>query len=276
MDELTGAAPAKLNVSLRVGPVRPDGYHPLAGVMVTLDGLEDVVTIRRSDRRAVDSPVARDEANLAWKALDALEQTVGEPLPPLHVEIAKRIPAEAGLGGGSSDAAATLRLANRLLGLGLDATGLETTAARVGSDVPFLIRGGTQWVTGRGDHLAPMVPIEGLWALVTPPVRGLSTPAVYREFDGLGAANPIPIAPPDRSWRDGDWVRNDLWPAAARLAPELSVRAAALDALRPVRVLLCGSGGSLAALFDDPDRCRAAANDLGDGWCCRPGEAIPI
>ena len=152
MDRLTLVAPAKLNLRLLVGPLGADGYHPTISLMVALDALADTLRIARSGERRVICPGIDGPANLAWRALDALEAEVGRPLP-LEVVIEKAIPPQAGLGGGSSDAAATLLAADRLHGLGLGADRLEAIAARVGSDVPFFIRGGCQWAEGRGDRL---------------------------------------------------------------------------------------------------------------------------
>ena len=116
---ITVFAPPKVNLRLLVGPVRADGYHPLRSLMVALDGPADRVTVTRAAERAVRCPGIDGPANLAWTALDALEAEVGEPLPPLAVDIDKVLPSQAGVGGGSSDAAAVLRGANELLGLGL-------------------------------------------------------------------------------------------------------------------------------------------------------------
>lgn len=271
MAGLTVTAPAKLNLCLRVGPVRDDGFHPLASLMVALDGLADTVTVRRADRREVNCPGIDGPANLAWRALDALEAEAGEALPPLAVDIAKRIPSEAGLGGGSSDAAAVLVAARDLLGLPLDAAALERAAARVGSDVPFLVRGGAQWATGRGERLAPVPVPDALWAVVVPPVTGLSTPRVYRAFDRVArSAGDPPAAPPAGPWTSG-WAVNDLWPAALACAPALGAIARRLRTLRPRAVLLCGSGGAMAALFDDPAAAHGAAAAWGPGAAmCRP------
>ena len=145
-------APAKLNLALHVGPVDPDGYHPVRTLMVELDGLHDTVTVRRSAARRVDCPGLDGPANLAWRALDALEARTGVPLP-LHVVIDKRIPSPAGLGGGSSDAAATLRAygsARRefvawLAGVGADPD--EVTPAHVATYLASLDKAGAKTAT---------------------------------------------------------------------------------------------------------------------------------
>jgi 4-diphosphocytidyl-2-C-methyl-D-erythritol kinase len=258
---LTLEAPAKLNLRLLVGPRREDGYHPLRTLLVALDAPRDRVRVETASERAVACPGIAGPANLAWRALDALEEEVGRPLP-LRVEIDKRIPAQAGLGGGSSDAAATLVAADRLLRLGLGPDRLERVAARVGSDVPFFVRGGAQWAEGRGEALTP-ARAPRFAALLTMPAEGLSTAAVYARFD----RDPPPPAagddpPPPAMPALAGWLRNDLWPAACALAPGLAARAEALRAAGAPAVLLCGSGACLAGIFPDRDAADAAAARL--------------
>jgi 4-diphosphocytidyl-2-C-methyl-D-erythritol kinase len=258
---VTLAAPAKLNLRLLVGPRRDDGYHPLRTLMVALDGLADIVTVRAAPERRVRCAGVEGPANLAWRALDALEAHAGRPLPT-EVAIDKRIPAQAGLGGGSSDAAATLLGADRAHGLGLGAARLERVAAEVGSDVPFFVRGGAQWAGGRGDRLRP-ASAPRFAAVLVKPDAGLSTGAVYAAFDRLAPPPPDDGAepPPDASGLAG-WVRNDLWPAAIALAPGLGAPARALAAAGARPVLLCGSGSCLAGLFASRAGAEAAAARL--------------
>ena len=255
-DRLVVAAPAKLNLVLRVGAPGPDGYHPLASLMVALAGLEDEVRIAADDERTlVCSGGPSGAANLAWRAVDVLEDACGRALPA-RIEIVKRVPMQAGLGGGSSNAAAVLAGLDALYRLGLSMAELERLAAQLGSDVPFFVRGGTQWATGRGERLTPAPLPADLWAVICGPVAPLSTAAVYRAFDELGGARPLDPTPPTGSWADGGWVANDLWPAARRLAPQLGAAADDLARLGAHTVLLCGSGGALAGLWTS----RAAAD----------------
>jgi len=274
VDRLTLAAPPKLNLALHVGPPREDGYHPVTTLLVALDGPCDEVVVARADRRRVHCPGVPERENLAWRAMDALESALGVPVR-LRVDIVKRIPAQAGLGGGSSDAAAVLRAARALLDLPLDDAGLERVAAEVGSDVPFFVRGGTQWATGRGEVLRPAATPPDLWAVLTPPVAALATGRVYAAWDR--GARPVPTPPPAtadvRDWRRDGRVGNDLWPAALALAPRLGAAARALRAAGAARVLLCGSGGALAGLFADAATARAAA---GGGTFPVLGVARPL
>jgi 4-diphosphocytidyl-2C-methyl-D-erythritol kinase len=194
---VTISAPVKLNLRLLVGPRAADGYHPLRTLMVALEGLADTATVAPAAERRVSCPGIDGPANLAWRALDELEAEAGRPLPT-EVVIDKRIPAQAGLGGGSSDAAAVLVGADRAHGLGLGAARLERVAARVGSDVPFFVRGGAQWAEGRGERLRP-ASVPPFAALLAKPAAGLSTAAVYRAFDRLPPPSPpSPSQPPHR------------------------------------------------------------------------------
>lgn len=243
------SAPAKINLRLLVGPVGADGYHPITSLMVALDGLADTVTVAPAQTRRVECPGVAERENLAWAALDRLEDAVGRALP-CAVSIDKRIPAQAGLGGGSSDAAATLHGANHVFGLGLTLQELELIGATVGSDVAFFIRGGAQWARGRGEILTPAMS-PAFAALIVKPDVGLSTPAVYRAFDALDMPEPAGSnAIPHDFAGLLDWMRNDLWPAACVCAPELAELARRLaDEVGAPGVLLCGSGSAMAAIF---------------------------
>ncbi len=262
MDRLTLTAPAKLNLRLLVGPAAADGYHPIRSLLVALNGLSDTITITRADERAVRCPGLDGPDNLAWQALDALERAVGRPVT-CAVDIAKRIPAEAGLGGGSSDAAATLCGANRLLDLGLDEGALEAVAAKVGSDVPFFIRGGAQWATGRGERLTP-ARTPGFVALIAAPPFGLSTADVYRAFDD-GPPPPADdgVEAPEGMPELAGWVRNDLWPAAASLQPALHRLADQLVSAGAHAALLCGSGAAVSGLYTSSESAHQGVAALG-------------
>lgn len=194
MSPVTVLAPAKLTVSLRITGVRDDGYHLIDAEMVSLD-LADVLVFTDGDGLdvigATGLPVPADDDNLVRRALALVDRRA-------HVTLTKRIPAGAGLGGGSADAAAVLRWA------GVDD---PVQAARLGADVPFCVRGGRARVTGIGERLDPLPPMDRAFTLVTPPF-GCSTPAVYRAWDELGG--PTGAGP------------NDLEPAALVVEPRLA------------------------------------------------------
>lgn len=256
-------APAKLNLRLLVGPLGADGYHPVRTLMVALDGLADTVELRPAERRSVRCPGVAERDNLAWRALDVLEAAAGRALP-CTVTIEKRIPAQAGLGGGSSDAAAVLVAADELFGLALGPGRLEALAADVGSDVPFFVRAGAQWAEGRGEQLRPgSAPPFG--ALIVKGAGGLATADVYGAFDRLPAPPPFDGTPaPSRFAELVPWVRNDLSPAALACDPRLGAVSDELRAAGAEAVLLCGSGSAMAGLFATRAAAAAAASRCAD------------
>lgn len=265
-DTVREIAPAKVNLALHVGPRRDDGYHPIRSLMVALDGLADTVTMRPAPQRRVVCPGIPERDNLVWRALDVLERLTGRALD-VHVEVDKRIPSPAGLGGGSSDAAAAMRAARALCGLDLSDDDLEEAAADIGSDVPFFVRGGSQWAHGRGEVLRPAAPprFEGV---VLAPTATLATRRVYAAFDRL----PPPAARDHdelAEWWRSPAVRNDLWPAALACAPRLGAGARRLSAEGADRVLLCGSGGALIGLWRDANDADAAYRRLGSAAIAR-------
>ncbi len=206
---VTVVAPAKVNLCLEVGPVRPDGFHALATVYQAI-GLYDRVTVRSADAVTLtvqaDDRVSLDEvptdgSNIAVRAAHLLAEHHGGRRG-VDIRILKSIPVAGGLAGGSADAAATLVACDRLWGLGTPHHELITLAAELGSDVPFALVGGTVVGSGRGEELAPVTPAlqpESCWWVVLHSAEGLSTPAVYKEFDVLhdGSEVPEPRIPAD-------------------------------------------------------------------------------
>jgi 4-diphosphocytidyl-2-C-methyl-D-erythritol kinase len=208
-------APAKLTVSLRITGVRADGLHLIDGEMVSLDLADELVFAAGDGLSVVGAtglPVLADDDNLVRRALRAVGRTA-------LVTLTKRIPAGAGLGGGSADAAAVLWWA------GCDDVAV---AASLGADVPFCLRGGRARVTGTGERLEPLPPVERTFTLLTPPF-GVSTPAVYRAWDELGG-------PTGRS--------NDLEPAAVHVEPRLLAWRDRLGEATGEIPVLAGSGST--------------------------------
>jgi 4-diphosphocytidyl-2-C-methyl-D-erythritol kinase len=218
-------APAKLTVSLRVTGVRPDGYHLIDAEMVSIDRCDELSFEDGDGLEVVGATglaVPADDDNLVRRALRLVDRRA-------HVVLRKRIPAGAGLGGGSTDAAAVLRWA------GFDDPLL---AATLGADVPFCLRGGRARVTGIGEVLEPLPHVDRTFTLVTPPF-GCATPEVYRAWDRLGG--PRAEGP------------NDLEPAALAVEPRLAVwRDRLADATGAVPVL-AGSGSTWFVEGDHPD-----------------------
>ena len=177
------AAPAKINLHLEILGRREDGFHALETVFQTID-LHDLVGVGRAagvgiDLTCSDRTLPVDAGNLAWRAAAAV-QAARPDLGRVVIALDKRLPAGAGLGGGSSDAAAVLRALQRLLPDPLPAAQLATIAADLGSDVPFFLLGGTAHALGRGEVLTPLPDLPRLPVTILKPVSDLPTPAVYR------------------------------------------------------------------------------------------------
>jgi 4-diphosphocytidyl-2-C-methyl-D-erythritol kinase len=253
-------APAKLNLVLHVGP--PDGgMHPIASLFASLE-LADELEVEEAAPGAADTVVCPgvEGENLAAVALRTFRERGGGQLPPLEVRIHKRIPIAAGLGGGSADAAAALRAANRIAGAPFDADQLRALAAALGSDVPSQVEPRHAIVTGSGEVVEP-IELPPVDVVLLPDPRGLSARDVYAELDRREGwrerLDPIPLrelAGADAHTLAGV-LDNDLGPAAIGLLPEVQ---GALDALRGAGALgagVSGSGPTCFGLFDS----RAAA-----------------
>jgi 4-diphosphocytidyl-2-C-methyl-D-erythritol kinase len=263
VDEL---AYAKLNLVLHVGAPQPDGLHPICSIFASLD-LADDVHVRPADGpgdtiecEGVDGP------NLAAAALAAYRAEVPS-LPPLDVRIDKRIPVAAGLGGGSADAAATLRAANRLAGDPLDSDALRAIAAKLGSDVPSQVEPGHALVAGTGEVVEPIA-LPPLAAVLVPQAEGLSTGDVYAQLDRSEGWREFLDVEEVRAALDSDpssWelaFENDLQPAALAMRPEL---ASVIDRLRAAGAIVArvsGSGPTCFGLFGDPSAAQATAEAM--------------
>jgi 4-diphosphocytidyl-2-C-methyl-D-erythritol kinase len=263
VDEL---AYAKLNLVLHVGPPQPDGLHPICSIFASLD-LADEVRVRPGEApsdtlecEGVDGP------NLAAAALSAFRAEVPS-LPPLDVRIHKRIPVAAGLGGGSADAAATLRAANRLAGDALDADALRAIAVTLGSDVPSQVEPGHALVAGTGEVVEPIA-LPPLAAVLVPQAEGLLTADVYAQLDRMeGWREPLDdedvraaVDSDPSSWETA--VENDLQPATLALRPELAVVIAGLRAAGALVARVSGSGPTCFGLFDDRSAAEATADAM--------------
>jgi 4-diphosphocytidyl-2-C-methyl-D-erythritol kinase len=256
---MTERAPGKVNLSLFVGAPRADGLHPLVSVVQAVT-LADEVTMEPADVDEVVCPGV-DGSNLAATALAAFRARTGWDGPPQRITIAKRIPVAGGMGGGSADAAAVLRLAARAAG-GVDEDVLHGLAVSLGADVPSLLVPGRVLMTGAGEHVERLPDPEPFGLLVVPSETTLSTPAVYRAFDALGGARPPEeLEARAAAAREGEPPPpvNDLQDVARSLCPAID---AALDRVRGAgaRVaMVSGSGPTVFGLFDTPAAARTAA-----------------
>ena len=253
---------AKLNLVLQVGRPRPDGLHPICSLFATLD-LADEVQVEPAGSDRVECPGLPPGPNLATAAVEAYRRRVPE-LPPLSIAIEKRIPVAAGLGGGSANAAAVLRAANRIAGSPLDAGELRELALEIGSDVPSQVEPSHALVGGVGEVIEP-VELPPLGVLLGPQREGLATGAVYHELDRR------------REWRErleperlralaaegaeqlAAAVHNDLTPAVLALRPELGAVLATLRAAGALAANVTGSGPTCFGLFAH----RSAAGRAG-------------
>jgi 4-diphosphocytidyl-2-C-methyl-D-erythritol kinase len=279
---VTVRVPAKINLHLSVGAVRKDGFHELVTVYQAVS-LYDEVTVEPADRLSVSvagegaGEVPLDDENLAARAVVAAAGVVGRE-PHLRVTIRKGIPVAGGMAGGSADAAAALVAADSLWGSSLDRTTLEGLAAGLGSDVAFLLQGGIALGTGRGEVISPVLGTGDYHWVLAFADFGLSTPAVYDQFDALrsGADQPTAGVPDGvlAALRAGDTVAlgrslvNDLQPAALVLRPQL---ARVLDAgreLGAVGGVVSGSGPTVALLARSAaESVRIASALAGLGLC---------
>jgi 4-diphosphocytidyl-2-C-methyl-D-erythritol kinase len=265
---LAADAPAKLNLALVVGPLRPDGKHDVVTVLQRLD-LVDRVEVRRAEAITVEG----FEGDTIVRA--ALELLLGETGAALIARIEKQIPVAAGLGGGSSDAATALRLGNTLLGEPLSDAELHGLAAGLGADVPFFLTPGPQLGTGDGSTLAPLALPQDYTVLVAFPHSEVkdSTAAVYRRFDERHGAAGFE----NRRARlmDGLSTLDDHQDLAALPANDLisSSLADELYSLGAFRADVTGAGPVVYGLFDNVEQVTAAEEALARRartWVTRP------
>jgi 4-diphosphocytidyl-2-C-methyl-D-erythritol kinase len=261
------AAPAKLNLFLHITGRRADGYHLLQSAFVLLDWHDTLHFERRDDGRLSreDLLVALPAEDLVVRAARALQQASGTRLGA-HIAIEKRLPAEAGMGGGSSDAASCLLALNRMWDLKLPLAALERIGLALGADVPFFLRGRNAWVEGVGEQITPLALPAARFAVVKPP-RGLATrdifshPALKRDSDSATisgfAAEP---------WRFG---RNDAEPVARQLCPEVGEAIGWLGT-QGLDARMTGSGSAVFALLPPgKSLAQVPAHWARSGWVAR-------
>ena len=280
-------APAKVNLHLAIGARRADGYHEAATVMHALN-LHDVVYLRRKlpDDDNPDAPTTRlvpcgdvmvpdlpSADNIATKAVLKLAERLGRSDAGIEVRIEKNVPAQGGLGGGSSNAAAALVGAAQLWGAHANDPVIEDVARQLGSDVAFFLHGGCSYYEGTGDEFVhALTPSKRSVALVKPE-GGVSTAAAYRAFDESPQLVPAAVADRARAARRADDVAlfNNLAPASEGLMPELAAIRETLAGQDGVSdVLLCGSGATTFAVCDDfATACRVVADARKQGLWAR-------
>ena len=270
-------AHAKINLDLRVLGTRPDGFHELRTVFQAV-ALHDTVTcVPRPGPMAIECEVAGvplDGGNLVWKAADVLWRSIRRLGPPRDVLIRldKRIPLQAGLGGGSADAAATLLALVRLWRIPVRPSQLTDIAATLGADVPFFLSGGTALGLGRGDEVYPLADLPRHWIVLVIPGFGVSSADAYKWYDeerdlgrGPSAREPqhVPGPWPSRAAQ----MINDLEAPIARHHPEIDQMKTALRRAGALAAAMSGSGSTVFGLFQRrKDAVTAVSRLSGAGW----------
>ena len=261
-------APAKVNLVLRVGPRRPDGYHQILSLMVPLDladrvrvgvrrGRPGPVTCRCPGRPDLDGP-----SNLAARAAEAFRRRFAVA-DGVEVVVQKRIPVTAGLGGGSSDAAAVIRCLARAFRV-RDRRALAEVAAWIGSDVPFFLGSGPAWASGRGERLRParVGPLDLLVLYPRDPALAIRAGDAYRWLDETRSGMVMPpLEMPKRPFHPSD-LANDLMAPCLERLPRLSMVRGWLEGCGAAGGMMSGSGPALFAIFAGPSAARAAQRTL--------------
>lgn len=281
---VTVRVPSKINLHLSVGDERDDGYHELVTIFQALS-LTDTVTVAVSEEPGVEvygegeRVLPTGANNLAWRAVQALAVYADRPEPKVRVALRKAIPVAGGMAGGSADAAATLVGLTMLWRLEIGRDELATIAAKLGSDVPFALYGGTALGTGRGEQLVPVLSRHTFHWVLALDQKGLSTPSVFNELDRLRAeGNPPRVGahtPVVEALASGDprqlalLLGNDLQAAAVSLRPGLRrTLHAGVDA-GALAGTVSGSGPTCAFLCSDAQSAIEVAAQLAGAGVCR-------
>lgn len=267
-------APAKINLTLDVLYKRPDDFHEVEMVMTTVD-LADRIWLRsRADGRiiikTVDHFIPNDQRNLAYQAAELLKKNFAIS-EGIEITIEKSIPVAAGLAGGSSDAAATLRGLNRLWNLGLSLDELAALGSEIGSDISFCVHGGTALATGRGEKIQKLPSPPNCWVVLAKPAISVSTASIYRNLRLDQSPHPDTSAMIE-ALETKDYQQmcatlgNVLEPVTMSLYPEVSVLKEQMQKFGADAVLMSGSGPTVFGFVDNEARVRRIYNGL-KGFC---------
>ena len=275
---------AKVNYAVEVRGARPDGYHEISTVLQSISLFDDL-QLERTDA-GFDLLVEPEEAevgppheNTVHKAWRLLGQLVGEELP-VRARLHKHVPAGAGLGGGSADAAAALLGLDELFGLGLSADELHEVGLRIGADVPFCLAGGTALGEGIGEVLTPLPAPPPHALVVAKPVAGADTARIYRAYDQRPPQNRHPAAPVVEALRIGDLgvlalsVGNDLTPVTREIVPGVGELEDELLRSGALGAAMSGTGSAVYGIFGSEEEARVASNGLRAPYAavCAPVE----
>jgi len=276
---------AKVNLALRVLSRRPDGFHEIDTLFQSVS-LSDTVSLeRRDDGPLVTSsglPIPLDARNLAWRAAEILREATG--CPPVGIHIDKRIPVAAGLGGGSADAAAVLQGMRALFSLALEDDRLEDLAADIGSDVPFMLRGGSARGKGRGERLEWWPPLGGFALVLVTPAVAVSAQEAYN-WVRIGLTDEAHFTKLNCSAiREGGVgalagaLRNDLEPGVVSCCPDVARVRGAFARAGATAILMSGSGPSVFGLVGSREEAEHLADrvrhEREPGWAIHVVEPI--
>jgi len=273
MSRVSRESPAKINLTLHVGPLRPDGFHEIESLVARV-GLHDTVSVTfRNDKRLTlscdDPSIPCDETNLALRAARQLAEAAAVRNRGAAITLEKRIPTGSGLGGGSSNAATVLMLLNQLWQTGLPAQELAKIGAEIGSDVPLFFRTPLCIVRGRGELVEDVRKTRPGWAVLILPAIHSTTRDVYAAWDRLGS-HPGRPSPNDVLEHAASAERlmphlfNDLESAALAVNPDLAAVSHELGRLLDAPVRMTGSGSTFFRLFDARQRAETLAQRVGD------------
>ena len=276
---LTLRPPAKINLSLSVGPLRDDGYHDVRTMLQAINLTDTLRFVARRGPFALavrGGEIAADPTNLVWRAAATLWQATGRAGDPRDVAIAlnKRIPSEAGLGGGSADAAATLAGLNVIWNLRWPRARLIELAADLGADVPFFLVGGAALAEGRGEHLLPLADVRRLGVVILKPPFGVGTADAYHWLDEARVSRKLRTKAPtfdsrglDLGWPTGPIpVTNDLQAPVLRRHRELAAAITACNRAGALAAGMTGSGSAIFAVFSETGAVRALKHLRRPGW----------
>jgi len=265
------AAPAKVNFFLKILAKEESGYHQLETLYGAVDFCDEIELHRTEQGISIDvegPSVGPDEENLAYRAASALLDTAGLTTG-VHISLTKNIPVGAGLGGGSSDAGATLRALNTLLGTPLSAPELLQIAGRLGADVPFFASGaGAALAWGRGERLLPVPVASGLTVLLALPSLHIGTKEAYQHLHVPESIAPtiLPLDMLGRTETLAELAMNDFEASVFERHPELAGIREALDEAGALTARLSGSGAALFGLFDHRAGADRARVSLSASW----------
>ena len=276
MTTLLEPAFAKINLTLDVLGKRPDGYHDLKSIMQTISLRDDIrLEVGTGEPWKLECDVEGipcDETNLAWKAAKIYCDTLKKDPDGLNIHITKRIPVEAGLGGGSADAAAVLRALNRHFGVPLSIMALAELGAQVGSDVPFCVIGGTAMVEGRGERIRKLPAMPECIFVVVKPDFSVSTPELYRKLDETAIARR-----PDQNAMEAALLSGDIGRVANHLDNvfdpvvtadhlELNYIQSICNSYGSLGQLMTGSGSAVYAILPDFEFAAVVCNMLKETY----------